>query len=372
MEENKEIKEILREKGYILLEEFKSFNRKYEIIDIEGYKYKASIRSLVQKGSPLKRFIHYNPYTIENVNHYLESVGSNTRCIDEEWFGDNNKTMFKCGKCGKLFKGYFSHMRKKRYYNCKECNVLEGNLKHRIDQSTVEKTFLKNGLILDEEYTVCSQHLMCHDELGYKYSLRYHDVKRKCGFYKRFYPSNPFTIDNIKNYIKINHLNVELLATEYINNSTKMPFRCSCGEIFYTTLANFFSGKTTCGKCSESMSRFEVVVKDYFDAEHVDYEYEIGFDDCRSLHRLRFDFGIFKNDSLVMLLELDGLQHNSPQRFGGMSHEKANENLETQKERDQIKNDYCESHNIPLVRIPYTRFKNGKYTEDLERIIDSL
>ena len=372
MEENKEIKEILKEKGYVLLEEFKSFSYEYELIDNEGYKYKTNIKNLIHRGTHLKPFTNNNPYAIENINHFFKSVGSDTRCVDEEWFGGRHKATFKCGNCGTLFKKDFNTIRCKKSYNCQECNVKDGRLKQRVNKKKVEETFKQNGLILDEEYTVCSQHLMCHDELGYKYSLRYHDVKRMCGFYKRFYPLNPFTIDNIRNYIKINHLNVELLATEYINNSTKMPFRCSCGEIFYTTLANFFSGKTTCGKCSESMSRFEVVVKDYFDAEHVDYEYEIGFDDCRSLHRLRFDFGIFKNSNLVMLLELDGLQHDTPQRFGGISREKANENLETQKERDQIKNDYCESHNIPLVRIPYSRFKKGKYIEDLERIIDSL
>lgn len=38
-----------------------------------------------------------------------------------------------------------------------------------------------------------------------------------------------------------------------------------------------------------------------------------------------------------------------------------------QKMRDKIKNDYCQSHNIPLLRLPYWLFKTDGYKKKLNQ-----
>lgn len=59
----------------------------------------------------------------------------------------------------------------------------------------------------------------------------------------------------------------------------------------------------------------------------------------------RFDFAIIENNAIIRLVEFDGEQHyKNVASWGG---------LELQQKRDQIKNEYALSHNIPLVRIPY-------------------
>ena len=62
-----------------------------------------------------------------------------------------------------------------------------------------------------------------------------------------------------------------------------------------------------------------------------------------------FDFCIYNKDGTIKtLLEYDGLQHfKASDFFGG---EKA---LTLTQYHDAIKNQYCEDHKIPLIRIPY-------------------
>lgn len=52
--------------------------------------------------------------------------------------------------------------------------------------------------------------------------------------------------------------------------------------------------------------------------------------------------------------------------FGGISEERAKENLESCKLRDRIKDNFCQTNGIKLLRIPYTQFNN------IESIITSI
>ena len=65
----------------------------------------------------------------------------------------------------------------------------------------------------------------------------------------------------IKQYFKDN--NCELLEKEYINNLTKMKYRCSCGDISEITFNSFKRGSRcfTCGK--EKMAEKQRLTYDY-------------------------------------------------------------------------------------------------------------
>ena len=75
---------------------------------------------------------------------------------------------------------------------------------------------------------------------------------------------------------------------------------------------------------------------------------------------LRFDFGIIDNNlNLIRLIEFDGTQHVAPvERFGGQAE------FEKRQKYDSIKNQYALSHNIPLVRIPYSK-RNSMCLDDI-------
>ena len=63
------------------------------------------------------------------------------------------------------------------------------------------------------------------------------------------------------------------------------------------------------------------------------------------LPKSRYDFAIILDNEVIRLVEFDGEQHTKPIEFFG--------DFETIQKRDQIKNEYALSHNIPLVRIPH-------------------
>ena len=61
------------------------------------------------------------------------------------------------------------------------------------------------------------------------------------------------TYEEVKKYI--NSKNCELLETNYINSSTKMKIKCSCGNIFIKDFNHFKRGQNTCSLCSLDRSK---------------------------------------------------------------------------------------------------------------------
>ena len=86
---------------------------------------------------------------------------------------------------------------------------------------------------------------------------------------------------------------------------------------------------------------------------------EYSFDDCKSISKLFFDFALFIQGKMI-LIEVDG-QYHFKDYYG---------NLDEQLKRDEIKNRYCNKHNIPLIRIPYWEYKKDNYKNILDKEIN--
>lgn len=67
-------------------------------------------------------------------------------------------------------------------------------------------------------------------------------------------------------------------------------------------------------------------------------------------------------------IEYDGRQHFEPQRFGGISQERAEENFKRQQHNDRLKDEYCDNNCFPLLRIKYDCVK----TEDIEQKVEEF
>ena len=106
------------------------------------------------------------------------------------------------------------------------------------------------------------------------------------------------------------------------------------------------------------------------------YEYvtQANFPDCTDVGLLRFDFGVYKNNKLLCLIEYDGEQHYMPVKFCDISDDEVQQKLLDTQRRDKIKNDYCLKNNIPLLRIPYWDKENMKkiITEYLLNLEESV
>lgn len=96
----------------------------------------------------------------------------------------------------------------------------------------------------------------------------------------------------------------------------------------------------------ERGSSGEITVKKVLDVMMVTYEREKYFTDCKRTRHLRFDFYLPQHSAII---EFDGEQHfNAIDFYGGV------ETLERTQLHDAIKNAYCVTNNIHLLRIKYT------------------
>ena len=161
---------------------------------------------------------------------------------------------------------------------------------------------------------------------------------------------------------KLNEINPSIKPLdEYITNIHKIHFLCSkCGFIWEAKPNNILNGKG-CPKCKSSKG--EQRIQQILDKHNIKYDIQYKFNNCCNENVLPFDFYLPQYN---LCIEYDGIQHFLPCTFGGISEERAKENLESCKLRDSIKDNFCQVNGIKLLRIPYTQFNN------IESIITSI
>ena len=144
---------------------------------------------------------------------------------------------------------------------------------------------------------------------------------------------------------------VKFIKQYQMNNKGQWVWECKCplcGNVFYELPAKINNGHTSSCGC-QVQSFGESYIKLLLENLEADFIPQYTFEDCKHINILYFDFAIFFNNNLIGLLEYDGKQHFEPIEFFG-----GQEGFEKTKKRDEIKNAYCATHNIPLLRIPYT------------------
>lgn len=140
----------------------------------------------------------------------------------------------------------------------------------------------------------------------------------------------------------------------YIDTMHHANFKCKmCNHIWNTLPHSILRGRK-CPKCN--ISNGELKISEALDGLNITYISEYTFDGCKDIRNLRFDFYIPDRN---VCIEYDGEQHFNPVKFGSSTKRGTPEERFKQIQyRDNLKNEYCESYNIELIRIPYTDFDN--------------
>ena len=127
--------------------------------------------------------------------------------------------------------------------------------------------------------------------------------------------------------------------------------RCECGKEKDVLGTSLRSGRSlSCGLHS-NISKGNVKIADILDQANIFYEIQKKFSTCKDIKELPFDF--FVNNEY--LIEYDGQQHFKKDSIF---------DYEYTHKHDLLKSQWCEKNNIPLIRIPYTHYKDLKL-EDL-------
>ena len=135
---------------------------------------------------------------------------------------------------------------------------------------------------------------------------------------------------------------------EYVSSNKKIEIICVKHGKFYQTPNNHLRGQG-CPKCKTSKG--ELKIEEWLQNKNIKYIHQKRFYDCRNKQPLPFDFYLPDHN---MCIEFDGEQHFKPYRYKTSS-DKFIKKLEKTQLHDKIKNIYCLTNNIKLIRIPYTK-----------------
>ena len=145
-----------------------------------------------------------------------------------------------------------------------------------------------------------------------------------------------------------------------ISNGVYFKCQCDCGNI-KSILGQHLKRELIISCGCYNKSKGEEKIEKLLKENNYDFEPEYSFDDLKfdTGKLARFDFKVDLGNKFY-LIEFDGKQHFTSDGIWG-----GEEELVVRQEHDRIKNNYCADKNIPLIRIPYTKFKSLKI-KDLE------
>ena len=206
--------------------------------------------------------------------------------------------------------------------------------------------------------------------LPYHYVSGYKAMKEKCLFHcdkcgQDFYqlpsrlinqhiygcgccPTKKKTHEQFLNEIK-DVLDEYEVIDQYVNIDTPITFiHKPCGCAFKLSPYKFIHrhDKKYCPICYYNKSKGEIEITKSLTALNIDFQREFSFP---GFPNKRFDFYLPEYNAAI---EYDGIQHFQETFFS------KNEDLEVIQARDKEKNDWCNTHNITLYRIPYSDYDN--------------
>lgn len=199
--------------------------------------------------------------------------------------------------------------------------------------------------------------MACYNKDGYKIIISITAIKQKnkpC----IFSAYNPYSIENIKKYCKLNRADYEIVSEEYIDIKTLYQWKyvgnmlpSNEERVFELTLDGFVHGGS--GHPYFSKSNGEIMFEELLKQNNIEYIREKTFKGCKDKALLQFDFYLPTTTEIV---EIDGLQHTmAVDGWGG------EEGLKDRIKKDKIKNKYCKTNNIKLTRIPYNHLDKESY-----------
>ena len=248
----------------------------------------------------------------------------------------------KCEICEKEYIYSGSDLRKKsETINCPECEKI-GNIYGKL-------TVVKYSHTTKDRH----KYWLCECECGNKEIIKSTDLntgkRKECLICQKKKRKIQYIDESGKVY---GRLKVLELDREKSGKIAYWRCQCECGSLLTISGLKLRSYHTQSCGCLNSKGEFKI--SQILTKENISFKKEIKFQDCVYQKQLRFDFGVYEKDNLLYLIEFDGEQHFLSRDSGWNNDENL---LETQK-RDKIKNDYCKTNNIPLIRIPYYHLEN--------------
>lgn len=275
--------------------------------------------------------------------------------------GNKKKIQHQCKICGHIWETQPLHII--QGHGCPEC----AKKQRPISKTMSHNDFAKRANILYPDIEIIGAYINTHHSIkvrckkcGHIWSpkastlLLSHDKHGGTGCKKCYTQTQIKNVKTFKEELSVKNPSVELLG-DYINSYTKTLFKClKCDKMckWNTTPQIILTGAKS-PMCN--MSNGALAIKRFLDDHNIQYILEKTFNDCKNKQLLPFDFYL---PDLHCCIEYDGEQHFNPINFNGCDNAKAQQSFEVTKKNDEIKNLYCSSNDIQLIRISFLQFKD--------------
>jgi hypothetical protein len=164
--------------------------------------------------------------------------------LEKEYIGALHKMRYKCS-CGSISEINLANF--KQGQRCKICGHKKMSKTQSLTLECVEQYFKYHDCkLLEKTYKNSNTKMRYICSCGGINKITFGNFKsgkrcKKCGGKEKL------TLEYVEQYFK--KQNCKLLVKKYINNSTKMKYRCSCGNINKITFSHFKKGQR-CMKCA--------------------------------------------------------------------------------------------------------------------------
>ena len=294
-------------------------------------------------------------YTPEQFAKKVNEMYPNIELLTQ-YTGYNNKVRCRCKKCNYEWEATPTSIQIGTKVKCPNC---EGGHKIRThDEFVLELAKAWPNIEITEKYNYMMKTIHCRCLIdGYEWDVKPRNLLvgngcKKCTGRKR-------SLSNMKSnecfLEEIHERNPYVEPLEKYNGAyTKILFQCkTCNNKWYAKPTDVLHGRG-CPKCK--MSYGEKMISYWLESHNIEYVPQKRYNDCRDIMPLPFDFYI---PNCNMCIEFDGSYHFNPSNFeGNLTKEEQEQKLLQIQRHDQIKTNYCKEHNIRLLRIPYTEYKN--------------
>jgi len=207
--------------------------------------------------------------TFEYVKKYFENHGCELLAVEYINANVSMPYICECGNKSEINFNNFQHGKR-----CKLCGIEKSGLARRTSFEEMRQHFINQGctlLVEKHEYIDTSTPMPYICECGNESKIRFSNFKaghrcRECGT-KKMVKSQKHSLEYVKKYFE--DRGCTLLATEYKNSGTSMPYICECGNESKIRFYNLQQGQR-CKKCSNrrlsqlNKHSFECV-KQYFE-----------------------------------------------------------------------------------------------------------
>jgi hypothetical protein len=123
--------------------------------------------------------------------------------------------------------------------------------------------------------------------------------------------------------------------------------QCDCGNMKSITASYLIDGSTKSCGCLSSVGELEI--EQYCINNKIQYLRQVSFDDLKYKKSLRFDFGLYLENKLIILIEYNGRQH-----YDKNNGYYCSDIILT----DKLKKEYCSKKLIPFITIKYNENTN--------------